>query len=39
MDEHGNVINPEYVDRIPKDKLMKIYEKMVLINEADIVFN
>ena len=40
MDEEGQIVNKGgYEKNIPVDKLKKIYETMVTINEADQVFN
>lgn len=40
MDEEGSIINNGgYEKMIPNDKLVKMYETMVTINEADKVFN
>ena len=40
MDENGKIVNNGgYEKLIPIDKLKKIYETMVTINEADQVFN
>ena len=39
MDENGKIINKPYENVIPKEKLIQIFEKMVLLNEADIIFN
>ena len=39
MDEEGNIITPGYDDKIPDDLLLKMYDKMVTINEADVVYN
>jgi hypothetical protein len=40
MDENGKIINDGgYEKLIPMDKLIRIYETMVTINEADKVFN
>jgi len=40
MDADGKITNTGgYHNLIPVDKIKKIYETMVTINEADIVFN
>lgn len=39
IDEEGKVINREYENVISKEKLLKIYDTMVTINEADKVYN
>jgi hypothetical protein len=40
MDENGKIVNDGgYEKMIPIDKLKKMYETMVTINEADQVFN
>lgn len=40
MDENGKIINDGgYENLIPVDKMKKMYETMVTINEADQVFN
>jgi ABC-type enterochelin transport system ATPase subunit len=40
MDEEGNIINKDGHHKIiSNEKLKKIYDTMVTINEADIVFN
>ena len=39
MDEEGNIITPGYAEKIPDDLILKMYDKMVTINEADVVFN
>ena len=40
MDSEGKIVNDGgYEKLIPMDKLKKIYESMVTINEADQVFN
>ena len=35
IDEEGNVITPGYDDKIDTELLLKMYDKMVTINEAD----
>ena len=39
MDEEGNIVTPGYAEKIPTDKLLKMYDTMVMINEADQVYN
>jgi 2-oxoisovalerate dehydrogenase E1 component alpha subunit len=39
IDEEGEVVNPGYAEKIPKDTLLKIYDNMVTMNEADLVYN
>ena len=40
MDEDGNIVNNQGLEKlIDTDTLKKIFETMVLINEADRVFN
>ena len=40
MDEEGKIINTgNYHKLIPAEKIKKMYETMVTINEADVVFN
>ena len=39
MDEEGNIITPGYDTAIPDDELVKMYDAMVTINEADQVYN
>eukprot|EP00354_Favella_ehrenbergii_P012087 CAMPEP_0170461158 /NCGR_PEP_ID=MMETSP0123-20130129/7184_1 /TAXON_ID=182087 /ORGANISM="Favella ehrenbergii, Strain Fehren 1" /LENGTH=106 /DNA_ID=CAMNT_0010726139 /DNA_START=157 /DNA_END=477 /DNA_ORIENTATION=+ len=39
LDEEGNVVTPGYDTKISDDDLMKMYDKMVTINEADVVYN
>ena len=39
-DEEGNIVNKgNYHNLISKEKIKKMYETMVTINEADVVFN
>lgn len=38
IDHEGKVINKGYDETIPKEKLLKIFETMVRINEADSIF-
>ena len=35
MDEEGNIVTPGYENQISDDLLLKMYDKMVTINEAD----
>lgn len=40
IDSEGELVNDQkYIDAIPKDKLIRIYETMVLNAEADEIFN
>lgn len=40
MDEEGNIVNDgKYEEKIDHKMLVKMYETMVTINEADQVFN
>lgn len=39
MDEEGNIINKKYEDSIEPQTLNKIFKYMVMMNEADVVFN
>lgn len=39
MDEEGNIINKKFENCIDDAMLKKMFECMVTINEADIVFN
>jgi 2-oxoisovalerate dehydrogenase E1 component alpha subunit len=39
MDSEGNIADKKYQNLIDKDKLKKMYDTMVTINEADQVFN
>jgi len=40
MDEDGNIVNKgNYHKLISNEKLKKMYDTMVTINEADVVFN
>jgi len=39
MDEEGNIINKGYDDKIDTKMLLAMYDKMVTINEADVVYN
>ena len=39
MDEEGKIINPGYDTKIPDDKLVRMYDTMVTMNEADGVYN
>jgi hypothetical protein len=39
MDEDGKIINPGYDTKIPDAEILKMYDAMVTINEADQVYN
>lgn len=39
MDENGSVINPAWDNKISDELLVKMYDKMVIMNEADNVYN
>ena len=39
MDEEGNIITPGYDTQISDEKMLKMYDYMVTINEADVVYN
>lgn len=39
LDEEGNVINKKYENSIDDKTLQKMFRTMVMINEADVVFN
>jgi len=39
MDEEGNIVTPGYAEKISDELLVKMYDKMVMINEADVVYN
>ena len=39
LDEEGNMINKAYENSIPADMLQRMFKTMVMINEADVVFN
>lgn len=39
MDEEGNIVTPGYAEKVPEEKLLKMYDAMVTINEADKVYN
>jgi len=39
LDEEGNVINKKYESAIDEDTLKKMFRTMVMINEADVVYN
>lgn len=39
MDEEGNIINKKFEGSIDDDTLKKMFKTMVMINEADVVFN
>lgn len=39
MDEEGNIINKKYENAISDTTLQKMFRTMVMMNEADVVFN
>lgn len=40
MDEEGKIINQHGFEKlIPEDKLIKMFETMVTMNEADLIYN
>ena len=39
MDEEGNIINPGYDTKISDEKMLKMYDAMVTMNETDTVYN
>ena len=39
MDEEGKIINPGYDTKISDEKLLKMYDTMVTMNEVDGVYN
>lgn len=39
LDEEGNLINKPYENSISKETLEKMFKTMVMINEADVVYN
>jgi len=39
MDNDGNIITPGYDTKLSTEKLLKMHEAMLTINEADTVFN
>ena len=39
IDAQGKVVNKQFESVVDKEKLVKIFEKMIEINEADITFN
>lgn len=39
MDEEGNIVTKGYADKIPDSLLLKMYDNMVTMNEADVVYN
>ena len=39
MDEEGKIINPGYDTKIPDAEILKMYDAMVTMNEADQVYN
>jgi hypothetical protein len=39
MDEDGNIINKKYENSIDDKTLQKMFRTMVMMNEADVIFN
>ena len=39
LDEEGNIVNKQYENSIDTETLRKMFKTMVMMNEADIVFN
>ena len=39
LDEEGNIINKKYENSIDDATLKKMYKTMVMMNEADVVYN
>lgn len=39
MDEEGNIVTKGYADKISNELLLKMYDHMVIMNEADNVYN
>ena len=39
MDEEGNIINKGYDEQIDTKMLLAMYDKMITMNEADVVYN
>ena len=39
MDEDGNIINKPFENSIDNQTLQKMFKTMVMMNEADVVFN
>jgi 2-oxoisovalerate dehydrogenase E1 component alpha subunit len=39
MDTEGNIVTRGYDDKIPTDLLLKMFDTMVTMNEADNVYN
>ena len=39
LDEEGNIINKQYEGSIDNETLKRMFKTMVMINEADVVFN
>ena len=39
MDTEGNIITPGYDDKIPDEKLVRMYDSMITMNAADGVYN
>ncbi len=38
IDHEGKVVNKQYEDLIPKEKILDIFKTMITINEADSIF-
>jgi 2-oxoisovalerate dehydrogenase E1 component alpha subunit len=39
MDEDGNIINKRYKNSIDDSTMQKMFRTMVMMNEADVVYN
>jgi 2-oxoisovalerate dehydrogenase E1 component alpha subunit len=39
MDEEGQIINKQYENSLDAETLKKMFRHMVMMNEADIIFN
>jgi TPP-dependent pyruvate/acetoin dehydrogenase alpha subunit len=39
LDDDGNIMNKEYENSIDNETLKKMYQYMILMNEADVIFN
>ena len=39
IDGNGDVVTPGYTEMVPEEELLKMYDAMITINEADQVFN
>ena len=39
MDEEGKIVTPGYDTKVSDELLLKMYDQMVTINEADQVYN